>query len=118
MVEVHLLEIMTNCTVKIVLLLETEMRILDKARANNSCLSSINIYTSYDDIEDNLDIINSNKFNKKNNDSIKLLVKKKPCGRLLKIMGDISLLVSSPVDALEYYLGIYLFMYLPIYLSF
>jgi hypothetical protein len=100
MVEVHLQETMANLSVKIILLLEAEMTILDKAVANNSCHSSINIFTFYDDFEDLPD--KSSKFNRRSNGSIKVAVNKTPRGRLKKIMGTIYL---------------YLYLFISIYIS-
>ena len=131
MIEVHLQEVMTDAVVKIILSLEQQLVICEENRIKNTIPPTISLSTIYDEIDEanNNNSNNNNNIISVSRDSLGIMsasaknlnnilaaptnantrkvgsstYKKKPLGRLKKWMGDISLQVCSPIDAIDHY---------------
>lgn len=96
MLAVHLNEVMANAAVRIIASLEQQMVLCEEARVKNAlpASTSIPLCTFYDDLEER----DANAAVKSKSKTYK----KRPLGRVRKWMGDLSLQISSPLDALEH----------------
>ncbi len=132
MIEVHLQEVMTDAVVKIIISLEQQLVICEENRIKNTIPATISLSTIYDELDEasnNNSNNNNNNSISVSRDSFNIMststknfnnilaapanantrkvgssaYKKKPLGRLKKWMGDISLQVCSPIDAIDHY---------------
>ena len=121
MIEVHLQEVMTDAVVKIIISLEQQLVVCEDNRVKNTIPANLSLSTIYDELDDagssnSRDSLSISFTSTKNlNNSISApagatarkggasVYKKKPLGRLKKWMGDISLQVCSPIDAIDHY---------------
>lgn len=124
MVDVHLTEVMSHAALQIVLTLEQQMRVCEESRVRSVLPEGLPMCTIYDDMDEGSGYntprdhtlhstgvsgtgsSNSASLAKSNSTSRKQAVglyKKKPSGRIHKWMGDLSMQVCSPRDAIEHY---------------
>lgn len=132
MIDVHLQEVMSHACVKLILALERQMEFAEDCRIKNILPNALPLFTPYDDIDEIATLTNSAKLggglksgpnttSSSTAGSIlnvtglrstisppqikpQQLYKKKPSGRIRKWMGDLSLQVCSPIDAIENYI--------------
>jgi hypothetical protein len=110
MVAVHLKEVMSHASVRILESLEKQLRLCEEARARSGIPGNIQLSTLHDDIE----LTNENDpFTQQSNKTTvnavpwanrkQTAIKKRLHERLRKWMGDLCLQVCSPVDAIEHF---------------
>jgi hypothetical protein len=108
-VAVHLKEVMSHASVRILESLERQTRICEDARAKSTIPAGVQLSTLHDEIE----LTNDNDIPSQSSRSVstnipwttrkQTAVKKRLHERLRKWMGDLCLQVCSPIDALEHY---------------
>ena len=123
MVEVHLKEVMSHDTVKMITSISAQMELCEMSRLENNIPNTVPLTTIHDEID-------AMQYNQEETGEFSRLVstsgissalvssisarsgviigtkgkfRKRPSGRLQKWMGDLSLQVCSPIDAIERY---------------
>ena len=92
MVDVHLKEVMSHASVKIICELEKQVLVCEEARSKGIYPTNVSLSTRYDEMEEVDGLGKKDKGGKKRHP-----------GRFRKWMGDLCLQVCSPLDALEHF---------------
>ena len=115
MVRVHLSVNMENASIKIIQAFEEQMQICETAKSKGSLpegSARLPLCTFFDEIDERETEVQSGQIDdlrtsvtnaRREKEFAKGSYKKRPAGRLLKWMGDLSLQVCSPLDALQHY---------------
>lgn len=96
MVDVHLTEVMSHATVKIIVSLEQQLELCEESRIKNTPPPNIPLSTHYDELDDSFyQIKDSSSSHLVSTSQLKRLFRKRSQGRLRKWMADLCLQVGS-----------------------